>query len=321
MFGGGPKHLRGDSGDQAAGDEALGMGAQVVADPGDHVALPGGQSLQAGSGHFFRGLLILADEALLASYFVKFGNCRARAQRADANTVWFQFFRESLGKQQIEGFGCSIGGHVGDGLKGGRRSNDQHVTTAAFDHAGNVEARQVNHSATIYLHHFQLPPHVGCGEFAVAAKAGVIDEHVDLDACLARELKNIFGGIRSREIRDEDFGANLMRGSEGSRQFLQTLAAAGGEYELCAAGRQLFRQSLADAGARASYQRPFSSPLCRARFCQLSYSPGDLRLVPRSRPPPEICVVTQVRLIPGLPEKTHFLPGAIRLRERDGLRA
>ena len=85
------EHAACDFGDEAAGNEALAMSAEVVPEAGDDVALPGRQSFQSGVGDFFRGLRV-AYEFFLAGNGVEFGFRRAWAQGADADSVGLHLF-------------------------------------------------------------------------------------------------------------------------------------------------------------------------------------------------------------------------------------
>ena len=199
---------------QAARNQPLGVGSHIVARSGDHVALARREHLQSGSRHFFRGFWIPSDEARLACDFVKFGNCRTWAERADANAMRPHFLSESLGEQEIEGFGCGIGGNVGHGLKGSSRSQNQYVTGVAFDHAGKKQAREVDHGRAIHLHHVQLPLRFRGGEFAVTAEACVVDQQGDFDAFFACEGEDFLRRIGVGEICCDNLGANFVRRGE-----------------------------------------------------------------------------------------------------------
>src|SRR6266581_1451153 len=94
----GLEHAGRGSGDEAAGDQALAMRAEIVSEAGDDVAFSSGKSFQPGLRDFFRGLG-LADEFLLAGNSVKFGFRRAGAERANADAVGFHFFGEALGEE------------------------------------------------------------------------------------------------------------------------------------------------------------------------------------------------------------------------------
>src|ERR1700676_4013333 len=93
------EHIAGDSGDQAAGDEAFAVGAEIVAEAGNDVAFAGGESLESVVGDFFGGFGA-AFEFFLARDSVKFGFGGAGAESADADSVGLHFFGEALSEER-----------------------------------------------------------------------------------------------------------------------------------------------------------------------------------------------------------------------------
>ena len=116
----GAEELGGDAGDQTARNQALDLGAKIVAGTGDDIAFAGGKRLQADASHFVSCLLpaIRGRDLRLIGDFTEFGLRGTRAQRADANAMSFDLFRQSLREEEIEALGSGVGGDVGDGLKG-----------------------------------------------------------------------------------------------------------------------------------------------------------------------------------------------------------
>ena len=98
------------------------MCAEIIAQPGDDVALPSRQRLQPGPRHLVRRLLIVRGELLLIRNRMKLRFRRSRAQRTNANPVRLHFFRQTLRKEKIKRFRRSISGNVGHRLKRSRRS-------------------------------------------------------------------------------------------------------------------------------------------------------------------------------------------------------
>jgi len=78
-------------------DEALTMGAEIISEPGNDVALAGGQSFQSRARNFFGGLGF-AHKLFLAGNSVEFGFGRPRAKRTHANSVLFHLFGETSRK-------------------------------------------------------------------------------------------------------------------------------------------------------------------------------------------------------------------------------
>jgi len=68
----GLEHTGGDSGDEAAGDEAFTVGAEIISEAGNDVALARREGFQTGVRYFFSGLRF-ANKLILSRDDVKFG--------------------------------------------------------------------------------------------------------------------------------------------------------------------------------------------------------------------------------------------------------
>ena len=80
-----------------AGTAPFAVRAQIIREPGDDVALSGGESPQPGSRDLFRALRS-ANEFLLPRDGMKLGFRRAGAKGANADAVRLHFLRQPLGK-------------------------------------------------------------------------------------------------------------------------------------------------------------------------------------------------------------------------------
>src|SRR5712664_3235029 len=96
----GLEHSTGDPGYEAAGDEALAVGAEVISEAGNHITFAGGQRFQSRARDFFRGLGV-SKEFFLAGHGMEFGLRGARAKSAHADSIWFHFFGEPFCEKQI----------------------------------------------------------------------------------------------------------------------------------------------------------------------------------------------------------------------------
>src|SRR5216683_264526 len=94
--------------DEAAGDQAFAVCAQVISEAGNYVAFSSCERLQPSARYFFRGLG-LSNEFLLSSHDMKFRLRRARAERANANSVRLHPFSKSFREEQVKSFRCRVG--------------------------------------------------------------------------------------------------------------------------------------------------------------------------------------------------------------------
>src|SRR5882724_1552152 len=129
----GLEHVACDFCDEAAGNKAFAVSAEIISEAGDNIALAGSEGSQSGVGHFFGGFGI-ALEFFLTRNGVEFGFGRAWAKSADADSVGFHLFGKAFGEKQIEGFCCGVSGNVGNGLEGRGRREDQNIASTARDH-------------------------------------------------------------------------------------------------------------------------------------------------------------------------------------------
>ena len=88
---------------EPARDEALDLGAEIVAGAGDDVAFAGGQRGEAHSGNFVGGLLAAIRSRSLPTIgdVAEFRFGGAGAESAYANAVGFHFFGQALCEQQL----------------------------------------------------------------------------------------------------------------------------------------------------------------------------------------------------------------------------
>ena len=215
----GLKQVGSDAGDHAAGHQALGDDAEFVAGAGDHAAFARGESGEAGAGDFFGGFAVLGGEAqvILSGDFVEFRFCRPGAERADADAMGAHFLGEAFGEEQIESFGGGVNGDVGNGLKGCGGGEDEDIAALAREHLGKVEARQVHDGAAIYLDHIEQALGIDARNFAVLAKACVVDEQMDGERALLGEGEDLLRGVWLGEICGEDFGQDVVFGAKVAR--------------------------------------------------------------------------------------------------------
>src|SRR5713101_9032925 len=59
----------------------------------------------------------------------------------------------------------------------------------------------MDHGVAIYLHHVEQALRFDGMQFAVLAETGVVDQQIDFDPFFSREGKNLFRGVRIRQIR------------------------------------------------------------------------------------------------------------------------
>src|SRR5215470_9210594 len=121
-----PEHPRGGSSDEATRNQALPVRAKIIPKPRDDIALPRSQCAQAGLRHFLRALSPV-DEFVLPRYNMKLRFCRARTQRANANSVRLHLFRQAFCKKQIKSLRSRVRGNIGHGLKRSRGCKNQNI--------------------------------------------------------------------------------------------------------------------------------------------------------------------------------------------------
>src|SRR5579859_16906 len=97
-------------------------------------------------------------------------------------------------------------------------------------------------------------------EFTVSTETSVVDEQVDFEAFVLRELEDFLWSVRLNEIREENFGLDFVFGGKLLRQSVKPLAAPRRKHKICFAARKFFGEGFADAGACSRDQRPFSRP-------------------------------------------------------------
>ena len=136
--------------------------------------------------------------------FGELGFGLAGAEGTDANTVRLQFFGEAFGEEEVEGFRGGVGRDVRNALKGGGGCDDQYAAVAARDHFGDVKARQMDDRGAIYLDHVREFARFDGLQLAVGTEACVVDQQLDFDALVFRELEYFFGRVGLREVSNED---------------------------------------------------------------------------------------------------------------------
>jgi len=218
------------------------------------------QRPQPSSCHVARRFHVYHDLVRHTRGLLELRGRRARAQGADSHTVTLHLLGQPLCEQQVEGLTCSVCCHVGHGLVGGCRRNDQDVTRAAFNHASKVEAREVNHGGAVHLHDSEFALHIAMAELTVGADAGIVYQQVDSYAPFFGERKNLFRPFWLAKICGEHLNLDVMRRAQFSAQFCKPLFPSGREHKMRAPRRKFLRECPADAGTRAAHQSPFSAP-------------------------------------------------------------
>ena len=250
----------GDARDGAARDESLGVCAETIGGTGDDHALAGGECAQAGAGHFFGRFLTALGAVGLAGDVVELGGGRAGAEDADADAEGTDLLGEAFAEEEVEGFGGGVSGDERQGLKGGGGGNDENVAAAALDHAGKIQAREVDDGGDVYLHHFEMAGEVGAIEIAVGAKSGIVDEQVEVNSLRCGEGDDLVGRGVASEVGGAEFDAGIVLGAEMGGEIFEAIAATCGENEMRAASGQLNGESAADAGGCAGDECPFFAP-------------------------------------------------------------
>src|SRR5207253_8688434 len=131
------------------------------------------------------------------------------------------------------------------------------------DHLRQIQPGQMDYCVAIHLHHVEQSLLVNRMEFAVLAKASIVDQQLDLNSFLLGEGENIFRGIRIRQICREHFGVDFMSSGQLASQFLEAIFPAGCQDEVCCTRCQFFSEGHTNPGTGAGDERPFSGPVCR----------------------------------------------------------
>src|SRR6266480_3722452 len=121
----------------------------------------------------------------------------------------------------------------------------------------------MDYGSAIHLHHVEQALILNRGEFAVLTETGVVDQQIDLESFLFREVKDLFGSVRIRQVGCESLGHHPMLSGEFLREFVQSVFPASSEHEMRATGGQLACQGHADSGASTGHQGPRPAPLSR----------------------------------------------------------
>ena len=150
----------------------------------------------------------------LAGNVVEFRGGRSRAKTADAHAVGLDLFGEAFGKEQIEAFRGSVDRNEGHGLKRGRGGHDEHIAAAAFDHRRKIKPREKNNGGAVHLDHVEEALRIEHVKLAVDAKAGVIDEKIDLNCFLRREGEDRLRCAGIGEVGCGDFRLNAIPSRE-----------------------------------------------------------------------------------------------------------
>src|SRR5215472_6695399 len=93
--------------DKSSRNQSFAVRAQIIPKPRNDVALSSGKSFEPGARHFLRRLRSVYVFGLTRDG-MKFRFGRARAQRANTDSVRLQFFRDSFRKQQVESLGRRV---------------------------------------------------------------------------------------------------------------------------------------------------------------------------------------------------------------------
>src|SRR5690242_3312549 len=97
-------------------------------------------------------------------------------------------------------------------------------------------------------------------KLAVRSEAGVVDQQLDCNSMLFRELEYFLRRVSMCQIRSEYFRLDFALGSQFLRQLFQAFLPPRRQNEVCSAKRQFHGQSFADSRARSRNQRPPSRP-------------------------------------------------------------
>lgn len=193
---------------------------------------------------------------------MKFGVSSARAQRANADAVGLQFFREPFRKQQVESLRCRVCGNVGNGLERSGGGEDEDITVASRDHPLQEKMRQMNDRGAIHLYHIEQTLFCNRMEFAVFAEACVVDEQINVNSLVAREGENLFRSGGSSQIGRKDLRLYLIGRRQPLRESVEAIFATRREHDVRSAAGELLGESYANPRAGAGYQGPFARPSC-----------------------------------------------------------
>ena len=169
------------------------MRAKIIRQTGNDTALSSSKSFQSGSCYFLRRFRPVS-EFFLPCNDMKLGFRRTGAESANPDSVRLHFLGETLGKEQIKGFRRGIGGNVGNRLKRSRRGEDQDIAATPRNHRLQEKMSQMNHRGAVHLNHVEQPLPLYSVEFAIFAKARVVDKQIDFNSFIPRESKYLFRG-------------------------------------------------------------------------------------------------------------------------------
>ena len=100
------------------------------------------------------------------------------------------------------------------------------MARTAFDHAPQIQVRQVHHSMAVDLNHRKLPVQLAREEFPIGAQAGIVHQHIDHKVTFLGKRENPMRRLGIAKVRRNAMRLDSIAGLERIAELVQTIRSS-----------------------------------------------------------------------------------------------